>query len=211
MEHINPFPPLIFKENYEFFNNEHLSVVENILNNSNLNSHLESGNAKSSISNQLDAPHLLPEFKDFFDWLTKLGNEVIISNLNLSSHFSYFIGNSWVNRHGLGGRTLPHNHGLSVLSCVIYLKLPENSGYTEFQDTYFHCRSLHEQDDSLLKEWHEVKVKTNDILLFPGWLNHRSQPNKNIEDRYIISANFINFTHIPSINVGNLINLGKDK
>jgi ectoine hydroxylase-related dioxygenase (phytanoyl-CoA dioxygenase family) len=36
-----------------------------------------------------------------------------------------------------------------------------------------------------------VESNEFDLLIFPSWLNHRSQPNKSNENRIAISMNFI--------------------
>lgn len=37
--------------------------------------------------------------------------------------------------------------------------------------------------------WKELKVKTNDVLVFPGWLNHRTQPNTTDTERIVMTYN----------------------
>lgn len=206
MTEIHPFPPVIFKENFQF-KDVHLRCAREILSGSQYSSHLEKGNAQSSISNQNTAPHVMVEFEDFFSWLTPVATDIITNKLKLSERYSYYVGNSWVNVHRLNGLTVEHNHGLSALSIVAYLKLPENSGYTEFKDPYFNFRSLHEQNDLLLKEWFSVPVIEGDVLFFPGWLPHRSGPNNNIKERWVLSANFINFTLTEPYTLQNFIKL----
>ena len=33
-------------------------------------------------------------------------------------------------------------------------------------------------------------VKTGDLVMFPGWINHKSLPNESDEDRIIIGTNY---------------------
>ena len=38
--------------------------------------------------------------------------------------------------------------------------------------------------------WKEIPVQTNDVLVFPGWLKHKTQPNNTNEDRIVLSVNY---------------------
>ena len=207
---VNPYPELIFKSKFNFNESHICESLSLILSAKDLGkSHLEQGNAKSSIADQMRAPHNNEIFKDFFNWLDVQANEIIFNQYKLSKQFQYYVGNSWVNQHGFDGKTIAHNHGFSALSCVAYLKLPDNSGFTEFKDPYYDIKSLHEyaNADQPLKEFYPVEVEQNDVLIFPGWLAHRSQPNRNIKDRIILSANYINFTNTYQQKIGDFLNI----
>lgn len=209
IELINPFSPLVFKEHF-VFKEHHLIAAKEIMSlaaNRGSN-HLEVGQAKSSVSNQNLPPHLHPAFEDFFHWQNEVADNIIKQHLMLSKNFDYIVGNSWVNVHGFSGKTQPHSHGLSALSTVAYIKLPYNSGYTEFKDPLYDLKSIHERSDNdlELKQWNEVPVLEGDVLFFPGWLQHQSQENKTNDERWILSSNYINFRLLESMNLGNLLN-----
>ena len=34
-----------------------------------------------------------------------------------------------------------------------------------------------------------IQVETNDVLFFPGWLTHKTEKSKSIENRYVMSLN----------------------
>ena len=36
----------------------------------------------------------------------------------------------------------------------------------------------------------EVPIKTNDVLIFPGWMSHRAQPSKSNEERLVFTLNY---------------------
>jgi hypothetical protein len=38
--------------------------------------------------------------------------------------------------------------------------------------------------------WSTLPTKTNDVLVFPSWLQHRTQPNISNEDRWVLTTNF---------------------
>lgn len=99
---------------------------------------------------------------------------------------------SWVNLHKKGGRTLEHSHSPCpmVLSC--YLKAPEGSGDFLVRDPLESHRSGYPQE-SQETIWRLIEVKTNDILVFPGWLQHKTQPNATDEDRVVLTFNYEGF------------------
>jgi hypothetical protein len=35
----------------------------------------------------------------------------------------------------------------------------------------------------------EIQVKTNDVVIFPGWLKHRVQPSQTDEERIVMTFN----------------------
>jgi hypothetical protein len=107
---------------------------------------------------------------------------------------------AWANLHGPGHTTGEHTHcngaTSSHLSAVYYFKKPQDSGHIEFRDPLEYIHSLSPRDMYVTDEYHSkihTTVESNefDLLIFPSWLNHRSQPNKSNENRIAISMNFI--------------------
>ena len=45
--------------------------------------------------------------------------------------------------------------------------------------------------------WKKVEAKTGDVLIFPGWIKHRTQPNESDENRWVLTSNYIS-TQIAS-------------
>jgi uncharacterized protein (TIGR02466 family) len=206
MQIINPFPPLIFKHHYSNFSDQHIEACKEMLSTASRPSHLETGMAFSTLSNQTMCPHRHPAFQDFFKWQQVAAEDIILNQLKLTNAFDYVVGNSWANVHHNTGKTKPHSHGLSALSCVAYIDLPVDGGFTEFKDPHYDLRSLHERSDSDtgLTEWCAIDVTVGDVLFFPGWLQHRSQPNNSSQKRWIISSNYVSFQNLNSIKFSNL-------
>lgn len=207
LEEINPHEALIFKSNFNF-DSKHLSAAKQILQESISNSHLEKGDAYSSVGNQRNPPHNHCDFNDYFQWQNRLAEDIIINKYKLAKDLEYSIGNSWVNVHKNSGETLAHSHGISVLSCVGYISADENTGFIEFKDPYYDFRCLHERSDldKGLKEWSPVRIKTGDVLFFPGWMQHRSQINFSDNDRWVVSSNYINFVLKRPLTLANIAN-----
>ena len=98
--------------------------------------------------------------------------------------------NSWLNYHDKGGATYPHCHGMAVLSVTTYLNLPPGGGFIEFKDPHHNLQSLHRRSKPL-SEWCEVPTSTGDVLLFPGWLMHRTQASHADERRWVLTVNYM--------------------
>lgn len=81
-----------------------------------------------------------------------------------------------------------HRHNYSYLSGLFY--------FTEGADTTFHdpvdirnldCLEIHR--DWFDGPYHDFKAEPGKLLIFPGWLRHRSNPHSGKEDRYTMSFN----------------------
>ncbi len=196
---VNPFPPLIVKAHYDGFTNEHLKAAEEILNSApdGGNLSLEYGEARSSVYNQSLPPHGHPAFQDFYKWQHEIAQYVMFEVFNLMPSLPHWISNSWVNRHKQGGTTLAHSHGMCAMSIAAYIQMPENGGYIEFKDPHYDLRSLHfyKNGDNILKEWREVPAVTGDVLFFPGWIQHQTQPNQSDKDRWVCTTNYVSVQH----------------
>jgi len=201
LKSISPFPPVIFRDHFDFTDRHLAAAIEILQTANNSVTNLEIGDAQSTVSNQNNAPHKHNDFLDFFLWLEEK-SKLIICEWKHDTNNQFYVGNSWINRHGKTGETIPHNHGFSVLSCVAYISLPHASGFTQFQDPHYNFKNLHEVSN--LQEYYSVPAQQGDVLFFPGWLMHKSEKSTSTEDRIILSANFVNFTHTQHFTFGSI-------
>jgi len=184
---ITPFHPLIIKSNFEFKWNELESISNYLINTTEQETLLEAGGGISSALNP-KPPHTLPEFSEYYKWLLPMARHIIIKEWGYSSDINYNVVQSWVNVHERGGLTLEHNHGGVILVASAYLNLPENGGFIEFRDPMEYQKGFHRRDN-MGWEWNECKTKTGDVLCFPGWLKHRTQPSNSDEQRWVLTTN----------------------
>lgn len=150
---------------------------------------LESGSALSTVRVGVhDAdqqPHFSLEVVDFNSWL-----EPIINNIWSDCNFSQMrseVSKSWFNLHSRTGQTLEHFHNRTDLVVSAYICCDDDTGNIEFRDPLEYHKMGSSWHESQL--WKEVKVKTNDVLIFPGWLNHRTQINETDTDRIVMTYN----------------------
>lgn len=137
-----------------------------------------------------------PDFKHVHDIVMREVNRYARELLAVNDRIEFYVTNSWVNIHKRGHSAGPHVHNNSLISGVLYLKVPENSG-----DIVFHRNAL-----SLLpfppaldldvdgfniyncKSWGH-RPKTNEICLFPSVVMHSVDPNQSDEERCCLAFN----------------------
>ena len=108
------------------------------------------------------------------------------------------VDNLWLNINRYKDSNLTHNHPNAEISGVYYVKTPNECGQIIFEHPAFNVLSYYDTlretnsshtgpYDSL--EWN-MPVCEGTLYLFPSWLNHRVESNKNItEDRVSFASN----------------------
>ena len=193
---VTPFEPLIIKVHYDGFDFKKLeSVCEDLIKTTNIKTHLETGNAASSAPNKNKAPHIMNEFKEFYKWLDNIAQHIILNEWGMFKGHEYKVSNSWVNFHGEGGATEKHHHGPTTLTSAAYLNMPEKGGYIQFRDPLEYHKGFYvKQYDDEIYGWKTIPAVTGDVLLFPGYLRHRTQANTNpTEKRWVLTSNYMNY------------------
>jgi len=185
----DPWPNLICKYHYDFDWSKLKDKVYDHINSTKGSTVLEHGDSKSSIaSGYTDKGRILdwPEIREFVSWLEP------ILEFQWSHHGYVYvekrIGEVWFNRHGMGGQTLEHHHNGIGLVLTAYLQLPPESGFIEFRDPL----EYHKANSPIIPEhqlWKPVECATNDVLIFPGWLKHRTQASNSRDDRIVMTMN----------------------
>lgn len=194
---VNIIPTYIWKFTYNFKYKDNLfkSIIESMIadtpDNHTSGSAVESGSAFSTVRNRHFRgdeyqPHTWDLLQDYNIWLE--------SRLFYVWHYLNYFGkapqiiNSWINIHKRTGQTLEHNHNHAPLVVSSYLNLPEHSGFIEFRDPLeYHKYGLPYEPQEFL--WTPIEIETNDVLIFPGWMKHRTQESNSDEDRVVLTYN----------------------
>ena len=190
---VDPFPPLVYKTSFDFDYKKIKSYIDFFLTmEPESRSLLEKGKSYSSVAWQDKPPHTWTEFEDFGKFLnTHLPHVYRLHNIIDKTKG---VLNSWINIHEETGETLEHFHNHTDFVVTAYISLPKDTGYIEFRDPleYHRANTWIEPE---LQLWKPVPCETNDVLIFPGWLKHRTQPNLQNKKRIVMTLN------IGSINV----------
>ena len=119
-------------------------------------------------------------------------NDYITNHLQIENRF--YLTQSWTAVNHKGDAHHSHIHPNTVFSCVYYaqaksgdfqIKMP----MSRIQDGYnFSYKIL--QNNIFNSRTYNASVKTGDILIFPGWLEHQALPNEDDAPRIIIGTNY---------------------
>lgn len=184
MEPLKIFESVVWKGHYNGDLSELQKAARHQLTTSpRLNTALEKDGGISSSSDP-NYPHTWDETQEFIKWLhdpaATVWHQWGYPDVNRT------ITNSWANLHPTGAYTEQHTHGPAKQVVVLYLQQPEHGGYLEVQNPlFYHWQGYYRGQP----EWFQVPVQTGDVVIFPGWLLHRSQKNKSELERMIISFN----------------------
>jgi uncharacterized protein (TIGR02466 family) len=100
----------------------------------------------------------------------------------------------WSNIHYERSVTLQHSHSLFPIVATVYIKAEKNSGDLvlvnpmEYGLTHIPYGVPIEN-----KTETSIKISTGDLVLFPGWVRHKTQENLSNSPRIVMSFN-INYT-----------------
>lgn len=185
MQPVQLFEHLIWRGHY---NGDLSSLKERIEilfdTSNNLNTGLEMDGGLSSSSDP-NAPHHWKEAQPFLNWLIEPGSQVW-------QHWGFpdaalRVGASWANQHPKGAWTNEHQHRSVPMVAVLYVNQPDGGGNLEIADPLFYHWNY--SFKPTYDTWREIAVQTGDVLIFPGWINHRTQKNTSNDNRYVISFN----------------------
>jgi uncharacterized protein (TIGR02466 family) len=111
----------------------------------------------------------------------------------LDYNYSPFIQEMWANKYVSGSFIDIHNHAPIPLTVSLYLK--KESGNIVFENPletilkHQPYKQLQDRNSYHTLFDHEVEVTAGDILIFPGWLKHKTYPNNSDSERIMIGAN----------------------
>lgn len=136
--------------------------------------------------------HLLPEFKTVVDFIT---DQAIIywQELNYDTVYTPKIEEMWYNVYKKDSFIDLHNHAPRVLTGSFYLSKKSNISNIVFENPL--STLLKHQPYKIDKNTYhtlfeeEFNAESGDLVLFPGWLNHRTNNNVLDEDRIMIGTN----------------------
>ena len=119
-------------------------------------------------------------------------NDYITNHLQIENQF--YLTQSWTAVNHKGNAHHLHLHPNTVFSCVFYAQA--NSGdfqikmpMSRIQEGYnFSYKVL--QQNIFNSRTYNASVKTGDIIIFPGWLEHQALPNEDDAPRIIIGTNY---------------------
>jgi uncharacterized protein (TIGR02466 family) len=190
MQIIDPWSPVILKDNFQIDWETVYPRIRNLLDSVKINSELEIGGTSSVTSNQYgNNPIEWPEFGELQQYIDSKLPE-IISAWKLP-RARYAPKKSWINEHPTGAYTEEHVHKNVQVVISYYLKFPKDGGRLLVRDpAEAYWINYPSEKRGLDEFWYPVDIQTGDIVFFPGWLSHKTEPNTSAENRYVLSVNY---------------------
>ena len=205
MVNMNPFPYL-FKSKYDFkfdtFRDKVLKDVrrsKGIVESTGLQTPEREGGYTSILltGTEIDGemwvpPHQWPELDHFIKTWLPMQCKKLWGEWNMSPMAIPYISESWTNEHSKGSFTEGHHHHNCQIALSCYLDVPEKSGRLMIKDpmnNFSHSRPLNYNHEPLGKNWRYIDVQTNDVLFFPGFIEHQTERSEADDKRYIMSIN----------------------
>jgi hypothetical protein len=196
-EIIYPFDPYLFKLHFEFDWQKLEPICEDLINNTEFKDATQLKEGHTSQYNNVK-PHQMDEFAPFYSWLMSCIPSIAKASIGHRSHklmeendtiMDYYVSNSWVNVHNQNGLTTEHNHSCTALVVAAYLNMPENGGFFECKDPLEYHKSMLSISNAHL--WRQIPTISGDVLVFNGWLKHRTQMNQSNENRWVLTTNLM--------------------
>jgi len=154
----------------------------------NVESPLEKQNAKSTYGYN-SSLHLEPFSKKISEQVINHAN-LYWKILDIDSRLSPEIDECWANIHGNEGFTVLHSHSLMPMVATLYVRADKNSGGIVFTNP-MEYGITHIPYSVPIEQKIEttISVKSGDLLLFPGWIRHRTEENCSDTNRIVMSFN----------------------
>lgn len=110
--------------------------------------------------------------------------------LDVDERLSPRIDQCWSNIHRSRSFTLQHSHSLMPMVAAFYLKAEPDSGDLILTNpAEYSITNIPFSNDIERKIETRVKVRTGDLVLFPGYIRHKTGENFSNDDRIVISFN----------------------
>ena len=179
-----PTPVYIIKRNSNLTSEEEKEIKEILKSGMNINS----GNRSSNNSYIFDGN--LEKIKQFCEQQLKIYVEELIIP---REEIEVYITQSWLNVTKPGEFHHEHSHSNSIISGVFYISTEEGDSIT-FIDPNFNLKHVLRIEPKEFNVWNSSICAspsiTNELILFPSWMNHRVEPNEMATtDRISISFN----------------------
>lgn len=144
------------------------------------NHKLEIGNAGSTFDGEQQVPNELVSL--FEQEAAKFWSEY-----GLNPEYKPVASKIWANSHGKGGWTDWHRHNNVELSATWYPKFKQGNGNLVFKDPLdiYQGRETRYEDPEI-----EMHINQYDLIIFPSWLEHKTQQNNIDDERLVVSINF---------------------
>lgn len=133
--------------------------------------------------------HTLPAFEELSKTVLYHAN-LYWKALDINDGLQPVIDECWSNKHVKGSYTDLHSHSLHPLVVSFYLKAPPNCGGIVFANPMEYGITHMPYNGPVEEKVNTtVYVNTGDMLIFPGWLRHKTEVSQTDDERIVITFN----------------------
>jgi hypothetical protein len=179
---INPFRPLVWHGEFDFSKLNLMNKLEQAVGISG-DPYLREPNFSTTPAEI--QPHTWPELRPYIDYINNIA-EKIAESWELFP-LQRFIASSHVNKIIKGKGLREHAHPGVDMVVTGYISAPVGGGNIEIRDPMEYQWQNLPINPQPYQIWKEIPVKTNSVLVFPGFVNHKTQPSITDEPRWAIS------------------------
>ena len=130
--------------------------------------------------------NLLPEWANVTAFIEDFAAEMTSS---IGAH-DLKLTNMWTTIYPQGAFVPEHVHSNSVFSGVFYAQAAPQCGETVFHDPAWVTKTMYLKPGSRSPDTkYRITPEPGLMVIFPGWLPHRSLPNRSTQDRVVVSFN----------------------
>tara|TARA_R100001086_G_scaffold75804_1_gene36733 strand:+ start:181 stop:729 length:549 start_codon:yes stop_codon:yes gene_type:complete len=162
-----------------FFSQTEINNALDLLKNTKQESHVE------FIGNHTSSYYSFNNFLKNTNLENKINNEVLKYSADciLAPHKIY---RSWINVQKKDSVLKMHNHYPGLISGIIWLKTDSDSSNLVFENPNPFVKNITKIDE----QYFSIKPNQGTLIVFPGWLTHGSNYEKNkSEERIVLSFN----------------------
>ena len=132
----------------------------------------------------------LGKIKQFCEQQIKI---YVNETINPKEELDFYITQSWLNITKPGEYHHEHSHANSIISGVFYISTEEDDKFA-VADPNFKIKDILKFEPKMFNMWNSnnwiFPVNNNELILFPSWLDHGVNPNKEATtDRISLSFN----------------------
>ena len=122
-----------------------------------------------------------------------LNSHIFVKEFGVRENYKFSIVEYWININNKGSYNLAHIHPQSLFSCIIYIKVPKNSGgilFWQNQISQLGMGGYSKHNNSYNFESIKYEAIEKRVIIFPSYVSHSVEENKSDEDRISIAFNF---------------------
>jgi uncharacterized protein (TIGR02466 family) len=188
MNTIKLFPTLIYKDTIGDYNRD--AVLERTQYYLEKYPEYKQGNLEGGakgIHDSFGELHKDPVFKEIVAFINQSVDKYW-KELDYTSEWTPGISQMWANQYPRGGYATIHNHAPMWLTGVFYLVNEDNMGDLFVANPNQALLDMQPLGDNTryTNRNTPIKVRTNDLVIFPGWLGHGTYPNNTDTTRIVI-------------------------